>query len=636
MRFADLPVRTKFLITLGIPVLGLVLLIGKQIDSSIKRRNIMHYVDVQARNIDLFSELLHQLQQETVEAVMYLSDDGKPLGRLDLQFAKTDEAASRITDPSLLISRDVQGVDLLARVELLRERIKSRRIAVSDMEQEYRVMRAGILDDLGRMGKLALEPATKDRIYSHLSLLNAFNALVSIRITLGRAFEGDSLEELRASELEDRMALYQNNLLLFERDAAHEVVASYRELFQGPQVNFLRTVIGTVRQRRSLEGSNVDAEQWWRLSEEALDKLRAVERISMEAILETTEENQRYAELRLLVVVLALIGVITVVTIMAFVIMRGMMRTVQEVTAAASALSHGDISVKVPVTSEDEFGAMARSFNLMIDHVRSLSESAEAIGKGNYNEPVPVRGDMDELGIALTRMQENLRAARQMDAEQKKALELEKEKLEQAHDRISVLIKEIHHRVKNNLQVVASLLRLQSGSIEDERLQQVFDQSQSRVTSMALIHEKLYRGDELAHLDLGNYIKELFAELVRLNKVGIKVVYDAEVDEGLEFDMNTMVPLGLVLNELITNSFKHAFVGRTEGRIHLRISQAEDRLYDLIYQDNGVGIPAGQASENGTTLGVSLIESLVEQMNGMVAVEGGDNGTSYHIRFRTR
>jgi two-component sensor histidine kinase len=82
-----------------------------------------------------------------------------------------------------------------------------------------------------------------------------------------------------------------------------------------------------------------------------------------------------------------------------------------------------------------------------------------------------------------------------------------------------VLIKEMHHRVKNNLQVIASLLRLQSGTIADVRLQHAFDQSQSRVTSMALIHEKLYKGDELAHLDVTLYIEELFAELVRVNDV---------------------------------------------------------------------------------------------------------------------
>jgi len=215
-------------------------------------------------------------------------------------------------------------------------------------------------------------------------------------------------------------------------------------------------------------------------------------------------------------------------------------------------------------------------------------------------------------------------------------LQKEKVKLEEANERILVLIKEMHHRVKNNLQVVASLLRLQAGTIADERLQSAFDQSQSRVTSMALIHEKLYKGDELATLDVGLYIEELFADLVRVNDVGDRIEYKAYIDQELAFDMHTMVPLGLVLNELITNSFKHAFKGRPSGHIKLTIARATDGSFDLIYTDDGVGIPLEKIQSDGATLGVSLIESLVEQLNGRMTVEGGSKGTYYHIRFRTR
>jgi two-component sensor histidine kinase len=188
--------------------------------------------------------------------------------------------------------------------------------------------------------------------------------------------------------------------------------------------------------------------------------------------------------------------------------------------------------------------------------------------------------------------------------------------------------------VKNNLQVVASLLRLQSGTIEDERLQQVFAQSQSRVASMALIHEKLYKGDDLAQLDLSVYIKELFTELVQLNKVHETIRYRTAIDPGLVLDLDTMVPLGLVLNELITNSFKHAFTGNAEGFIDLRIHRVEGRQFDLHYSDNGKGIPRERMDSDAGTLGMSLIESLVEQLNGFVTMESDSSGTRYHIRFR--
>ena len=235
---------------------------------------------------------------------------------------------------------------------------------------------------------------------------------------------------------------------------------------------------------------------------------------------------------------------------------------------------------------------------------------------------------------SLARMKENLKAARLRDLEQNQALQAEKAKLELANARIRVLIKEIHHRVKNNLQVIASLLRLQGSTIEDHDLQQVFDQSQSRVTSMALIHEKLYKGDDLAQLDLALYLKELFAELVDLNSVSGTIRYRTTIEPGLQLDLNTMVPLGLILNELITNSFKHAFKGRSGGNIELAIHRVDGGDIDLQYRDDGVGIPQEKLLNDGATLGVSLIESLVEQLNGYFTVDSDAAGTRYHIRIK--
>jgi two-component sensor histidine kinase len=151
---------------------------------------------------------------------------------------------------------------------------------------------------------------------------------------------------------------------------------------------------------------------------------------------------------------------------------------------------------------------------------------------------------------------------------------------------------------------------------------------------MALIHEKLYKGDDLAQLDLSVYIKELFTELVQLNKVHETIRYRTAIDPGLVLDLDTMVPLGLVLNELITNSFKHAFTGNAEGFIDLRIHRVEGRQFDLHYSDNGKGIPRERMDSDAGTLGMSLIESLVEQLNGFVTKESDSSGTRYHIRFR--
>jgi two-component sensor histidine kinase len=151
---------------------------------------------------------------------------------------------------------------------------------------------------------------------------------------------------------------------------------------------------------------------------------------------------------------------------------------------------------------------------------------------------------------------------------------------------------------------------------------------------MALIHEKLYKGDDLAQVDLSQYIKDLFAELVQLNKVRESIRYRTAIDPDLVLDLDTMVPLGLILNELITNSFKHAFSEGQEGFINLRIHRADDDKFDLQYSDNGQGIPEEKLTGDTGTLGRSLIESLVEQLDGFMTLESDGTGTRYHIRFK--
>ena len=633
-RFADLPVRTKFMITLGIPVLGMVLLIGKQVDSSLKRSSVYAYIKLQAERISLFSNVIHEVQRESAYSVGLLTGQPVTPVKLRLQHARTDEAINALQRTSHMSAMPIEDNGSFNGLNILRQRVIDERIEAAAVSHSYRAMDNTMLEELGRVGRLALDPETKDRYYAHLRLLNAKEALSVVRNQLSIGLHDQDLDHIEIGELGEQISQYEANMFLFERDAPPEVMHTYRNVFQGPDVNFMRSIIGTVKERRAVDANTIAAQQWWELSLQALDKLKMVEDHSLELIEEATAANSRDARIRLFIVLAALIGVVGAVTVMGFVIMRGVRNTVNEVAHAARSLAMGDVRAIVPVNSKDEIGQMALSFNGMIDNIRSLASSAETIGKGNYDTYVTVRGPQDVLGNALLRMKENLKAARIRDTEQAQALQEEKKKIEQANERIHVLIKEMHHRVKNNLQVVASLLRLQAGTIADERLQHAFDQSQSRVTSMALIHEKLYKGDELSMLDVGMYIHELFSELVRLNDVSESIGYRTDIDADLMLDLHTMVPLGLLLNELITNSLKHAFQGREEGSIHLSLHQANDKEFDLHYTDDGVGIPLEKQQSDGSTLGVSLIESLVEQLNGRMTVEGDIKGTRYHIRFK--
>ncbi|HEY0976476.1 MAG TPA: histidine kinase dimerization/phosphoacceptor domain -containing protein [Flavobacteriales bacterium] len=635
-RFADLPVRTKFLITLGIPVIGLVLLIGKQVDSSLKRRDVLGYVNTQAGNIRLFGDLADALQKESAMSVARLERIEDSSNKLMAVRLVTDSVLLKLDDPALHLPVGVRPVSDLDGLRALRERVLEGGIPAEEAERRYRRMNTRLLDQLGTVYKQAMDPETNDKLFAHLSLLSAKQALSDVHTRVVRAFAEGGMPNDQISELNDRIAQYETNTLLFQRDATSDVLAYYRSTFQGAPVNFVRSMIGTIHEQGSIDGLGISAGEWWELSSKAMAGLRAVEERSIDSIILASEANSTNAQQRLLIVLVALVGVVGAVGVMAFVIMRGISNTVNEVTSATSALAVGDIRARVPVSSNDEIGQMARSFNGMIENIRSLAASAEAIGKGNYDTPVTVRGERDVLGNALARMRENLKAARQRDLDQNTALKSEKEKLEQANERISVLIKEIHHRVKNNLQVIASLLRLQSSNIEDEHLLQVFAQSQSRVASMALIHEKLYKGDDLAQLDLAQYLEELFSELVQLLNVNEDIRYEAEIDPGLVLDLDTIVPLGLVMNELITNSFKHAFTGRDNGRIRLKVAQVGLRQFDLHYSDNGIGGPKERLTGANGTLGMSLIESLVEQLNGFFTVESDHRGTRYHIRFDSR
>ncbi|MBK9760056.1 MAG: nitrate- and nitrite sensing domain-containing protein [Flavobacteriales bacterium] len=634
-RFADLPIRTKFLITLGIPVAGLVLLIGKQVISSLNRRDVLQYVSIQAGNIRLMGDLTEALQQEGASSVAWLSGVETNAQRMMVRHTATDAAIERLNDPALQMDPLDHSRNTRSLLNVVRERVLARSLPTAEAELEYQHMSESQVEEIARVFRRSMDPETNQRLYAHLSLLNTKEGLNDIRMRLTRALATDTISPGQLGELNERIAQYETNTLLFLRDAPENIQALYRETFRGEEVNYMRTIIGTIHEKRSLHGLHTNASEWWALSSAAMDHLRMVEGHSIANVIAASESNSDSAQRRLFIVLSALLGVVGAVGVMAFVIMRGIRSTVEEVTSATSALAMGDVRAHVPVSGNDEVGQMAQTFNAMIDNVRSLAASADAIGKGNYETEVLLRGEQDVLGTALARMRDNLKAARDRDLEQNLALQREKEKLERANERIHVLIKEIHHRVKNNLQVVVSLLRLQSETIDDEHLKQVFGQSQSRVASMALIHEKLYKGDDLAHIDITQYLKELFSELVHLNNVSDTIRYKTTIHEGLTLDLDTMVPLGLVLNELISNSFKHAFQGRDTGLIDLRIQRVSDTEFDLKYSDDGVGIPKDKLTHEGATLGMSLIDSLVEQLNGYLTVESDGNGTRYHVRFKT-
>ena len=194
------------------------------------------------------------------------------------------------------------------------------------------------------------------------------------------------------------------------------------------------------------------------------------------------------------------------------------------------------------------------------------------------------------------------------------------------NDEKSVLIKEIHHRVKNNLQVIISLLRLQSNEIEIENQKKPFNNTVNRVVAMALIHEKIYQTPDLAHINLGEYVEALGKELI--DSLAINSLVDFEVKSNVSsIKPKSLIPLALIFNELISNSLKHGINTAKAGKISIQIFNEESNL-KIIYKDSGVWIP----SDNKDSLGISLIHSLTEQLSGTVE-KTTKEGTQYNFNF---
>lgn len=196
-----------------------------------------------------------------------------------------------------------------------------------------------------------------------------------------------------------------------------------------------------------------------------------------------------------------------------------------------------------------------------------------------------------------------------------------------------MLLKEIHHRVKNNLQVISGLLDLQAHHIGDPTVREVYKESQNRVITMALIHEELYKSTNLTQVNFAEYIQNLCENLM--------ISYGADKDrikldintEKMEMVVDTAIPCGLIINELITNSLKHAFPDGRRGKISLFFRQLEDNSYVLTVSDNGIGMSDEIDVGSTTTLGMQLVTVLVGQLGGTLNIDR-DGGTSFTIKFR--
>ncbi len=208
------------------------------------------------------------------------------------------------------------------------------------------------------------------------------------------------------------------------------------------------------------------------------------------------------------------------------------------------------------------------------------------------------------------------------------------EKIQAALKEKEILLREIHHRVKNNMQIISSLLRLQSKYIKDEKYRVLFEESQNTIRSMSLIHEKLYNSEDMAKLDFKEYIGDLVNSLFHSYGVNTSLITSRINIENVSLGIDFAIPCGLIINELITNSLKYAFPDGRKGEIKIAFSKINENIYELFVGDNGVGIPNDIDIGNTESLGLRLVTMLVnDQLEGEIYLKR-NNGTKFRIVFK--
>ncbi len=264
------------------------------------------------------------------------------------------------------------------------------------------------------------------------------------------------------------------------------------------------------------------------------------------------------------------------------------------------------------------------------DRVLAISSFWELLEKGRAEgEFRMVRKDQREIWVSdvAVRLDKNRYLSFCRDVTTRRDAE---EKLKTSLHEKEVLLKEVHHRVKNNLQVISSLISLQAEELKDPQARAAFRESRQRVRSMALIHENLYQSQNLASIRIRDYIETVTKELRRSFRAD-GVTFSLDV-EAIHLGIDAAVPCGLIINELLTNALKHAFPGHRPGNISVLLHRVSPKSLRLVVEDNGIGFPEGVDFRSLTSMGMTLVISLAQQIEGTLAMER-NAGTRFTIDF---
>ena len=196
------------------------------------------------------------------------------------------------------------------------------------------------------------------------------------------------------------------------------------------------------------------------------------------------------------------------------------------------------------------------------------------------------------------------------------------------------LLKEIHHRVKNNLQIISSLIRLRSNSSKNLEIKNIYNGIEGRISAIALIHEKLYDSDKYSVINFGDYINNLIYNIFNSYDIENNRVHFIKKFDCIDMNIDTVIPCGLIINELVSNCLKHAFPKGKGGKIKISLTRINEKNIEMIVEDNGVGLPSDFDLTNLNSLGLQLVKNLVEtQLQGQIDIFRR-NGTKFRIRLK--
>jgi len=262
------------------------------------------------------------------------------------------------------------------------------------------------------------------------------------------------------------------------------------------------------------------------------------------------------------------------------------------------------------------------------NRIQDLIQVIQVVASGDFSARTIVSSQNDQidaLAVGINMMTEELSG--RFD-ELRKTREEIKESLKEKE----ALLKEVHHRVKNNLQIISSLLSLQSGYIKDARALEVFRKSQDRLKLIALVHEKLYKSQDLTRIDFAEYVRNLLAQIFRSYGISPEIITPKLNIKNVSLEMDTAVSCGLLINELISNSLKYAFPAGRKGEICIEFFLDSKNKYNLIVSDNGVGLPKDLDYRNTKTLGFQLVNTTARQLEGKIGLDRSQ-GTKFKITF---